>query len=296
MSDDKNIPSVNDDVASILAELEAEIAEETHVVNPPAPSEGKRLTMLTKKGAPPIPALRGGGGGGGGLPGLPGMGGGPAKPKERVVLEGTLVADEAPEVVEDGVIRIIGRVSEDETECTLMVSRDILTGFSWHFGSEAEAKGSPLAERLMALPHVGTVLMDESTIVLTRPPRIWDEWEPIAKDAGQAIRAALAGEIQVVSDQIASEVPNEDDLRDQIQHILDTEVNPGVAAHEGHITLERVRGNSVYIKMGGGCQGCSVADVTLKQGIHGSFREAIPGIGAIYDETDHSAGLNPYFA
>ena len=46
----------------------------------------------------------------------------------------------------------------------------------------------------------------------------------------------------------------------------------------------------MYIKMGGGCQGCSVADVTLKQGIHGAFREAIAGIGAIYDETDHSAG------
>ena len=61
------------------------------------------------------------------------------------MLEGTIVADEVPEVVEDGKIRIKGQVSEDETECTLMISRDILTGFSWHFGSEQEASGSALA-------------------------------------------------------------------------------------------------------------------------------------------------------
>ena len=93
----------------------------------------------------------------------------------------------------------------------------------------------------MALPHVHSVLVDESTIVLTRPPRIWDEWEPIAKDAGAAIRQALQGEFNVVSDAIRDRVPSEEDLRAQVQHILDTEVNPGVAAHEGHITLERIR-------------------------------------------------------
>jgi Fe/S biogenesis protein NfuA len=57
-----------------------------------------------------------------------------------------------------------------------------------------------------------------------------------------------------------------------------------------------VRGNSVYISMGGGCQGCSAADQTLKQGIHQAFRNAVPQVGAIYDETDHSAGTNPYFS
>jgi Fe-S cluster biogenesis protein NfuA len=48
--------------------------------------------------------------------------------------------------------------------------------------------------------------------------------------------------------------------------------------------------------MGGGCQGCSAADLTLKQGIHTSFRKAVPMVGAIFDETDHTAGLNPYFS
>ena len=78
--------------------------------------------------------------------------------------------------------------------------------------------------------------------------------------------------------------------------MIDTEVNPGVAGHGGNISLLAVKGNSVTIQMGGGCQGCSAADLTLKQGIHTSFRTAVPKVGAIFDETDHTAGLNPYFS
>ena len=69
-----------------------------------------------------------------------------------------------------------------------------------------------------------------------------------------------------------------------------------VAGHGGRITLTAVTGNTVTIEMGGGCQGCSAADLTLKQGIHSAFRKAAPYVGAIYDETDHAAGSNPYYS
>ena len=84
-------------------------------------------------------------------------------------------------------------------------------------------------------------------------------------------------------------------VREEIQKVIDTEVNPGVAGHGGRITLTAIAGNTVTIEMGGGCQGCSAADLTLKQGIHSSFRKAVPYVGAIYDETDHAAGSNPYY-
>ena len=90
-------------------------------------------------------------------------------------------------------------------------------------------------------------------------------------------------------------MPSEEAVRHGIQKAIDEEVNPGVAGHGGRITLEKVKGNTITIQMGGGCQGCSSADVTLKQGIHGSFRKFVPQVGAIFDETDHTAGLNPYF-
>ena len=85
-------------------------------------------------------------------------------------------------------------------------------------------------------------------------------------------------------------------MRRQIKKLIDSEINPAVAGHGGVIELIDVMNKKVYLRMGGGCQGCSAAGVTLRQGIHNAFRDAMPEIGAIYDETDHAAGLNPYFS
>ena len=132
----------------------------------------------------------------------------PAK-AERVVVEGKLVADAPPEAVEDGTIRIKGKVSEDESECTLMVSQNLLEGFSWYFGSEADAAGSVLAEKLMALPHVHSVLVDESTITDLTAPHL-GRMGADCEGCGAAIRQALQGEFNVVSDAIRDRPPEED--------------------------------------------------------------------------------------
>ena len=80
-----------------------------------------------------------------------------------------------------------------------------------------------------------------------------------------------------------------------IQQVIDTQINPGVAAHGGHITLLDVKDDVAYIALGGGCQGCGMADVTLKQGIEVMIKEAVPEIRQIIDTTDHAGGTNPYF-
>ena len=74
------------------------------------------------------------------------------------------------------------------------------------------------------------------------------------------------------------------------------EINPAIAAHGGFVELLDVKGNEVYLRLGGGCQGCGMADVTLKQGIEASIRRVVPEVGAIMDTTDHAAGRNPYYA
>lgn len=84
-------------------------------------------------------------------------------------------------------------------------------------------------------------------------------------------------------------------IREKIQHLLDTSINPAVAAHGGMVSLIDVKENVVYLQMGGGCQGCGMADVTLKQGIEMMIREEVPEIVDIIDVTDHAAGQNPYF-
>ena len=80
-----------------------------------------------------------------------------------------------------------------------------------------------------------------------------------------------------------------------IQELLDTQVNPGVATHGGHVDLMDVQDNVVYIRFGGGCQGCGMVSVTLNQGVEQAIREAFPEIREIVDVTDHAAGTNPYY-
>ena len=80
-----------------------------------------------------------------------------------------------------------------------------------------------------------------------------------------------------------------------IQELLDTQINPGVATHGGHVELMDVQDNVVYIRFGGGCQECGMVSVTLNQGLEQAIREAFPEIREIVDVTDHAAGTNPYY-
>ena len=81
----------------------------------------------------------------------------------------------------------------------------------------------------------------------------------------------------------------------QVQRVLEERVNPGVASHGGVVSLLDVRDDTAYIKMGGGCQGCGMANVTLKQGIETAIREVVPSITRVLDQTDHASGANPYY-
>jgi Fe-S cluster biogenesis protein NfuA len=80
-----------------------------------------------------------------------------------------------------------------------------------------------------------------------------------------------------------------------IQDLLEEQVNPAVAAHGGHISLVDVQDDTVYIRLEGGCQGCGMADVTLKQGVATEIRRVAPGITKVLDVTDHAGGTNPYY-
>ena len=80
-----------------------------------------------------------------------------------------------------------------------------------------------------------------------------------------------------------------------IQTLLDDHINPSVAAHGGHIALVDVQEDTVYIRLEGGCQGCGMADVTLKQGIETEIKRVVPKIASVLDVADHAGGTNPYY-
>jgi Fe/S biogenesis protein NfuA len=83
-------------------------------------------------------------------------------------------------------------------------------------------------------------------------------------------------------------------LVDQVQQVLNEQVNPAIAAHGGGAELVSVDGTIAYLRLYGGCQGCGLAQVTLKQGIERTLLEAIPELTQVVDVTDHASGENPY--
>lgn len=86
-----------------------------------------------------------------------------------------------------------------------------------------------------------------------------------------------------------------DPLAQRVLEVLDTQVNPSIAAHGGRADLVSVDAGTAYLRLSGGCQGCGLAQVTLSQGIEVALREEIPELVGVVDVTDHAGGSNPYF-
>ena len=216
-------------------------------------------------------------------------------PAARTVLHAPVISQGVFSKESDEIL-IKAQPSPTGDQCMFTVNRMLMKGCSWYFDSFESAVESSLAESIFSLDDVETALVCEATVTVTRKDKTLVDWKPLAKEIGASIRNAMQEGQSLIADKIISSIPSEDVIREGIQKVIDEEVNPGVAGHGGQITLLAVKGNSVTIQMGGGCQGCSAADLTLKQGIHTSFRKGVPEVGAIFDETDHTAGLNPYFS
>jgi Fe/S biogenesis protein NfuA len=84
-------------------------------------------------------------------------------------------------------------------------------------------------------------------------------------------------------------------VAEKVQRLIDEQINPALQLHGGYVQLIDVQGSTVYIELGGGCKGCGMVDVTLKQGIEVMIKQNIPEITEILDTTDHASGNNPYY-
>lgn len=93
---------------------------------------------------------------------------------------------------------------------------------------------------------------------------------------------------------IGSEPPT-GELAERVAQLIETQINPAVASHGGSVTLVDVRDSVVFVQLAGGCQGCGMAAVTLKQGIERLIKEMIPEVTDVIDVTDHSMGRDPYY-
>ena len=189
-------------------------------------------------------------------------------------------------------ISITGEPISDAT-CRFTVDRPVFPDKSFALLNKEAAEGSPLARRLFEIDGITRVVISHDQITVNKAAEA--DWPVIGKLIGTAMRAHLASEDPAVSNAAWDEVPTSEEIRQRVQQVLDTDVNPSIANHGGMVTLIDVKDNQVFIQMGGGCQGCGQADVTLKFGIENSIRAAVPGVGDILDVTDHAAGRNPYY-
>jgi len=90
-------------------------------------------------------------------------------------------------------------------------------------------------------------------------------------------------------------VSDDSTLEDKVNYVLYSEVNPGLASHNGNVSLEAMEGNTAVLRFGGGCQGCSAVEVTLKDGVETTLMEQIPELEGVRDVTDHTDQSSAYY-
>lgn len=104
------------------------------------------------------------------------------------------------------------------------------------------------------------------------------------------------GQLQIRAPKIKGQAPPESaSLVERVHYIVEHEINPQLAQHRGHVEVQEVTADGVVLlRFGGGCHGCGMADVTLKQGIEKTLLEKVPGLTGVRDATDHDTGQAPY--
>ncbi len=106
---------------------------------------------------------------------------------------------------------------------------------------------------------------------------------------------ALNAQLSIKAPHLKTE-PIFETLKDHIQYVIDSEIAPGLASHGGKVEIKDLSEDKVLsLAFGGGCQGCGMSQVTLKQGIERLLKERFPEILDIRDATDHTSGENPYY-
>ena len=108
---------------------------------------------------------------------------------------------------------------------------------------------------------------------------------------------STGGQLTIRAPGIKGSAPDDDaGLDEQVQWVLESEINPMLASHGGQVALVQITEDfKVVLQFGGGCQGCGMADVTLKQGISKTLHERFSQITDVVDVTDHDSGENPYY-
>ena len=192
-------------------------------------------------------------------------------------------------------IKITARIDHHRPDtCAFEVDRPVYAGGAAYFSGPLRAKGSPLPEKLFNLGDVTGVLISGSVVRVTRSTG--EDWKSAAGPIAALIREVLRSGAAAVSPEAAARRMPDAEIRYKVEALLVSQINPSGASNGGNVALMGVKDGVVVVRLGGGCQGCGMANATLRQGIEATLREEIPDIVDILDSTDHAAGNNPFYA
>ena len=197
-------------------------------------------------------------------------------------------------MVEDLKLTTEGTAADSDT-CVITSNRSVASGSPLYFSTVSEAAGYPVAEKILGIGSLDALLIQGEQVTLLKS-KLEIEWAPIVN----AVEGFLKEHFETIdSERQHAEramTTEEEGFATQIQAMLDRDVNPMVASHGGVINVLGVKETTLYLHMGGGCQGCGMAAVTLRQGVETAVAREFPQIERILDSTDHAAGTNPFYA
>jgi Fe-S cluster biogenesis protein NfuA len=194
----------------------------------------------------------------------------------------------------DDKITIRSEVDKRNPEiCRFTVNRTLYVGTA-SFDNKAQTEQSLLAQKLFETEGITRVQLIGHLLVLTKTPN--QDWKELIERVEAILEAFLVSGFALSEEQVEDRMMLMGrGTKEKIQYLLAHKINPGVAAHAGFVELIDVKDNNLYIRLGGGCQGCGAADFTLRQGIEAIIRKEVPEILQVFDITDHAAGMNPYY-
>jgi Fe/S biogenesis protein NfuA len=164
---------------------------------------------------------------------------------------------------------------------------------------KATNAGTPKADCVLEFCEAGDLAGDEREVACSGFVIFVDAASvPYLEGAELDFQSAPTGsQLTIRAPKIKGVEPGPDaSLAERIEYLLLTEINPQIASHGGRVSLVNVDADGlVLLRFGGGCHGCGMADVTLKQGIERTLRSKLPEISAVRDVTDHAGGQTPYY-
>lgn len=191
-------------------------------------------------------------------------------------------------------IRITAEPQVIPTNCLFRVERPVYVGTLYVSDATWAAEWAPLAARLLTgVDNLKGVRFSDAEVMITMAS-VPEDWRVIARSAGAAIRNFLQEGGEPVKEGALDALQGHDLMRHKAQMIIDSELNPNLASHGGWVEIQASADQDLFITMGGGCQGCGSAAMTMKQGVEVALRNGVPEISAIHDATDHASGVNPY--